>query len=154
MYAITIAEPSVPTFRLVEPSHRSDGDQPRRLILHQSGGITIGTFLLLFLVACAVYLTLLYLPPWMAYRAMLDEIRAQAGTAAITSDQEIMTRLMTTAREWEIPVTEDQIELNRVGTRVSISMQWDVTIDLLGGQYQHVLHFAPSTGTTAMPARR
>jgi len=149
----------VPTFRLVDPPHNSNGDHPRRRkTLHpsgnQSGGISIQTFLFLFLVAGTVYLILLYLPPWMAYRAMLDQIRDQAATADISSDHEIMTRLMATAREWEIPVTEDQIEIKRTDIKVFIGTQWDVTIDLLAGQYQHVLHFAPSTETMVMPASR
>lgn len=120
----------------------------------QSGKITLSTFFLLFLIAGAVYLTLLYLPPWMAYRAMLGQIQEQADTAATTPDNQIMTHLMATVREWDIPITEDQIELKRTDTQVSISMQWDVTINLFGGQYQHVLHFAPSAETMVMPARR
>jgi hypothetical protein len=155
MCAITAGETFVPSFRVPDPLQRDAVNRRQRGPLSwQSGGVTLGTFLFLFLIAGAIYLTLLYLPPWMAYRAMLDQIQEQAGTAAITSDNEIMTRLMATAREWEIPVTEDQIELKRTDTRVSISTQWDVTINLFGGQYQHILHFAPSTEAMVLPARR
>jgi len=120
----------------------------------QAGGITFGTFFFLFLIAGSIYLALLYLPPWIAYYAMFDQIREQAGTSARVSDEEIVNRIMATAKEWEVPITPEQIEVNRTDTRVLITAQWDVTINLFGGQYQHVLHFAPSAGTLVMPPAR
>jgi len=117
----------------------------------QSGAITLKTFFLLFVMAGAVYLALLYLPPWMAYRAMLEALQDQIGTAAVASDNEISERILATAREWDVPITRDQIEIKRTDTRISISTQWDVTINLFGGQSQHVLHFAPSKETVVMP---
>ncbi|MBI3621514.1 MAG: hypothetical protein HY208_04925 [Nitrospirae bacterium] len=143
----------MPNFRLVDPPHTQAGDQSRRRSFDQSGGISIWTFLLLFLVAGAIYLTLLYLPPWMAYHAMLDRIQEQVHTAAVTSDEEITNRILTTAKEWELPVTEDDIEIRRSDTQIYIGTQWDVTINIFNGMYQDVLHYAPSTETTVTPRR-
>jgi hypothetical protein len=123
-------------------------------VLNRMGRITLSTFIFLFLVSGAVYLTLLYVPPWMAYRAMQEVILEQAGAAAVSSDEEIIDRIMATAQEWKVPITKDQIEITRTDTRMSISTQWDVTINLFGGQYRHVLHFAPSTKTMMVPPAR
>jgi len=120
----------------------------------RSGRISLGTFIFLFLIAGAVYLTLLYLPPWMAYRAMMEVIQEQIGAAAVATDDEVSDRIIATAKEWEVPITKEQIVITRTETRISISTQWDVTINLLGGQFQQVLHFEPSTDTVVMPANR
>ena len=122
------------------------------MICGRSGRITLGTFFLLFLIAGAVYLTLVYLPPWMAYRAMLDAMQEQIGVAAASSDGELRDRIMATAKEWEVPITREQIAITRTETRIVISAEWDVPVNLLNGQYRHVLHFTPSTDTMVMPA--
>ena len=124
------------------------------MVRGRSGRISLGTFIFLFLIAGAVYLTLLYLPPWMAYRAMMEVIQEQIGAAAVATDDEVSDRIIATAKEWEVPITKEQIVITRTETRISISTQWDVTINLLGGQFQQVLHFEPSTDTVVMPANR
>jgi hypothetical protein len=139
-------EASVPDSSHVCPSQGGAAD--RRCghpACNRAGRITFGTFLFLFLTAGAVYLTLHYAPPWMAYRAMLEVIQEQVGAAAVASDDEISDRIMATAKEWGVPITKDQIEITRTDTGMSISTQWNVTINLFGGRYQQVLHFAPST---------
>ena len=135
--------------------HRAHSRCPRRhAVRSRSGRITLGTFIFLFLIAGAVYLALLYLPPWMAYRAMMEVIQEQIGAAAVATDDEVSDRIIATAKEWEVPITKEQIVITRTETRISISTQWDVTINLLGGQFQQVLHFEPSTDTVVMPANR
>jgi hypothetical protein len=121
---------------------------------NRAGRITFGTILFLSLTAGAAYLTLLYVPPWMAYRAMLAEIQVQAGSAALVDNDEILTRIMATAKEWGVPITKDQIEITRTDAGMSISTQWNVTINLFGGRYQQVLHFAPSTERPVAPVSR
>ena len=145
----------MPDFRVVHPPHTIAADRRRgRVFRDQAGRITFGTFLFLFLAAGAVYLTLLYAPPWMAYRAMLEVIQEEGGASGVASDDEIGDRILATAKEWEVPITRDQIEITRTDTKISISTRWDVTINLFGGQFQHVLHFAPSTESVALPAAR
>jgi hypothetical protein len=151
--AITADETSVPDSSHVCPLRSGAADRRRgNPACNRAGRITFGTFLFLFLTAGAVYLTLFYVPPWMAYRAMLAEIQAQAGAAAVMDDDEILTRIMATAKEWEVPITRDQIEITRTDAGMSISTQWNVTINLFGGRFQQVLHFAPSTERPAAPA--
>jgi hypothetical protein len=124
-------------------------------VCNRAGRITFGTFLFLLLTAGAVYLALLYVPPWMAYRAMLAEIQVQAGAAALIDNDEILSHIMATAKEWEVPITRDQVKITRTETTISISTQWDTTINLFGGRFRRVLHFAPSMETAVTsPASR
>lgn len=147
-----------PPYRMLHDSHPSTRDVTHRrqhvIVFNRRGRITLSTLIFFVLVASAVYLTWLYVPPWMAYRAMLEVIQEQVGAAAVASDEEISERIMATAEEWKVPITKDQIEIKRTDTRMSISTQWDVTINLFGGQYRHVLHFAPSTDTMITPTAR
>lgn len=114
---------------------------------NRAGRISFGTLLFLCLTAGAIYLTLHYVPPWMAYRAMQEALQEQVGAAAVTSDDEISDHIMATAEAWKVPITKDQIEITRTDAGISISTQWNVTIVLFGGRFRQVLHFAPSTGT-------
>jgi hypothetical protein len=145
----------VPNFRVPPSPHHVAGNRRRDgRVLDDSGRLTLSTFMFFFLVAGAVYLTLLYAPPWMAYRAMLEVIQEQVGAAAVSTDDEVSDRIMATAKEWEVPITKDQIEITRTDARISISTQWDVTVNIFGGRFQHVLHFAPSTETLRAPMAR
>jgi hypothetical protein len=144
----------VPIVHVPPSPHTAAGNRrPRRLVLTAEGRITLSTLIFFVLIAAVIYLALLYVPPWMAYRAMLEVIQEQVGAAAVSSDDEVGDRIMATARAWDVPITRDQIEITRTDGRMSISTQWDVTVNLLGGRYHDVLHFAPSTespvGSTA-----
>lgn len=140
----------------VPPSpHTVAGNRRRRgFVLNAGGRITLSTLVFFALITAVVYLALLFVPPWMAYRAMLEVIQEQVGAAAVSSDDEVGDRIMATARAWDVPITKDQIEITRTDGRMSISTQWDVTVNILGGTYQHVLHFAPSTESPVVPAGR
>jgi hypothetical protein len=145
----------VPIVRVSPSPLTVAGNRRRRgLVLNTAGRISLSTLIFFVLTAAVVYLALLYVPPWMAYRAMLEVIQEQVGAAAVSSDDEVGDRIMATARAWDVPITKDQIEITRTDGRMSISTQWDVTVDLLGGKYHHVLHFAPSTESPVVPAAR
>ncbi|HUJ78957.1 MAG TPA: hypothetical protein VLY45_01430 [Nitrospiria bacterium] len=137
-------------------SRQDDGrdDRRRSAIVNRTGRITFGTVVFFGLVAGAIYLAVEYLPPWMAYRAMLEVMQEQVGAAAVSSDDEIIDRIMATAKEWQVPVAREQIIITRTDARLSISAQWDATVTLFGGRFQQTLHFAPSTESTALPANR
>jgi len=139
----------------MHPRHDGDFDGPYDVAIgNRSGRMTFGTVLFLCLAAAAVYLTLVYAPPWMAYRAMQEVIEEEGGEPGVASDDEISGRIMATAKEWEVPITKEQIVINRTDSRISISAQWDVPIALFGGRFRQVLHFAPSTDSPVTPANR
>jgi hypothetical protein len=145
----------VPIVHVPPSPHNVAGNRrPCSFVRHDAGRITHSTLIFFVLIAAVVYLALLYLPPWMAYRAMLEVIQEQVGAAAVSSDDEISDRIMATAKAWDVPITKEQIEITRTDGRMSISTEWDVTVNVLGGKHQHVLHFAPSTDSPVVPAAR
>lgn len=113
----------------------------------------LGTLVFLLLIASGSYLAFAYLPPWMAYRAMNDQMVEQARKAAVLSDDEIADRLYAVVKEWGLPVTRDAIVVTRRENHVSIRTQWDVTIHHFG-LYDHRLHFAPAADEMIMPVGR
>jgi len=145
----------VPIVHVPSSPHTVAGNRRlRSLVLNDAGRITLSTLIFFVLTAAVVYLALLFVPPWMAYRAMLEVIQEQVGAAAVSSDDEVGDRIMATAKAWDVPITKDQIEITRTDGRMSISTQWDVTVNVLGGRYHRVLHFAPSTESPVVPAAR
>ncbi len=110
---------------------------------NQAGGMKLGTLIFLLLVGGGVYTAFAYIPPWMAYRAIRDQMVEQAREAAVVRDEEIVDRIVIVANSWEVPLTEEDIVLTRSDGRLSMATEWDITIHHFG-VYDHQLHFAPA----------
>ncbi|MEW6324317.1 MAG: hypothetical protein AB1515_02915 [Nitrospirota bacterium] len=118
----------------------------------QAGGVKLGTLVFLLLIAGGIYLAFAYIPPWMAYRALKDQMIEQTRESAILPDEEIRERLAIIARSWELPLTAEDFVVTRTDGRLSIAAQWDVTIHHFG-LYDHRLRFAPTSEEMVLPGR-
>ncbi len=113
----------------------------------------MGTLIFLLLIAGGVYLAFNYIPPWIAYRAIRDQMLDQARTATLLTDQQIAAQVMVVAKEWEIPLTEQNVAVTRTENRLTIRAEWDVTINHFG-LYSHRVHFAPAVDEMILPIGR
>ena len=74
----------------------------------ERGGLQIGTVVFLLLIAGGIYSAFVYIPPWMAYRALQDRMVDLAHESATISDAEIVNRLVIETRAWNLPVPCDR----------------------------------------------
>ena len=122
---------------------------PMCLLLRSGQMSTIKMFLGLFLIGGAVYLGAKIIPPFFENYQFQDAVKNEATLDTYTSKNEsdIRTAVFRKAQDLEIPITEEQIHVQRQGMQGSgliiIRAPYIVHVDLPG--YPMDLHFDAST---------
>ena len=110
---------------------------------------TIKMFLALFLIGGAVYVGAKIIPPFFENYQFQDAVKNEATLDTYTSKNEndIRTAVFRKAQDLDIPITEEQIHVQRQGMQGSaiiiIRAPYVVHVDLPG--YPMDLHFDAST---------
>jgi len=108
---------------------------------------TIKLILGLLLVVALVYVGAEIIPPYFANYQFQDAIdnEARLGTYSIKGDEVIRDAVFRSAQDLEIPVSRDDIKVQRIGLTgtgtVTIETDYSVHVDLPG--YPLDLHFHP-----------
>jgi len=104
------------------------------------GGSRFGLLLSVLVVAAGIYLLTVYVPPYWAYLSLQDVVRVAADTAAVKRDEErAKADILKAAKEQDLELTEDDIEVITRETDVLVRVSWSVPIAL--PRYRHELHF-------------
>jgi hypothetical protein len=112
----------------------------------------MGTFKLvagIFVMVAVIYLLAELAPPYMSNYQFEDAIKteAQLGTYSTKSEDAIRDALFKKAQDLDVPITKEQIKVQRTGVTgagsLSIDAPYTVHINLPG--YPLDLHFQPST---------
>ena len=110
---------------------------------------TIKLVLVLGMLACAVYVGAQVIPPYFANYEFQDALDSEArmGTYSTKGDDVIRDAVFRKAQELELPLTSQDIKLQRVGptgnAMVTIEAEYTVHVDLPG--YPMDLHFHPAS---------
>ena len=99
----------------------------------------------LFVVVAGFYVAYKLIPPYFNNYQFQDAIESEARLNSYNykSEQEIREIIAKKARDLELPVTTDQITVQRSGSELIISAEYTVHVDLPG--YPMDLKFTPST---------
>ena len=103
----------------------------------------------LFLVVAAAYVALKVVPPYFESYQFRDAVKDEATHATYTTktDDEIRAGIYRRAQDYDIPITQDQIQVTRTGNigtgMVIVRAEYVVHVDLPG--YPLDLHFDAST---------
>ncbi len=99
----------------------------------------------LLMVVAAFYVAWQIFPPYYNNFQFQDEIDSTTRMNSYTtkSEQDIKEALVKKARELDIPLTQDQIQVMRSGNELSISADYSVHVELPG--YPLDLHFTPKS---------
>ena len=122
---------------------------PMCLLLRSGHMSTIKMFLALFLIGGAVYVGAKIIPPFFGNYQFQDAVKNEATLDTYTSKNEndIRTSVFRKAQDLDIPITEEQIHVQRQGMQGSgiiiIRAPYVVHVDLPG--YPMDLHFDAST---------
>ena len=98
----------------------------------------------LFVVVAMVYLGIKVLPPYFANYQFSDVIQSETEMNSYNqkTEQEIRDGILKKARDLDIPLTSDQVKVQRLGSELAISADYTVHIDI--PVYPFDLHFTPS----------
>ncbi len=106
---------------------------------------TIKALFGLFIVVAIVWVGIKALPPYFANYQFEDVIENETKMNSYNqkSEQEIREGIVKKARELDIPLTTDQVKVQRMGSELAISADYTVHIDI--PIYPFDLHFTPSS---------
>jgi hypothetical protein len=108
---------------------------------------TIKLVLVLGLLGAAVYVGAMVIPPYFSNYEFQDALdnEARLGTYSTKSDDVIRDAVFKRAQELELPLTSEDIKLERIGpsgnAAVTIEVDYTIHVDLPG--YPMDLHFHP-----------
>jgi hypothetical protein len=98
-----------------------------------------------------VYAGFQVVPPELTNYSFTDDLRNIAmvgGANPHETDDQLVEAVMKKAQEHEIPITADQVTVQRIGTpgapAVYVAVEYSVPVNLPG--YSFTLHFKPSSG--------
>jgi hypothetical protein len=106
---------------------------------------TIKALFGLFIVASIFYLAYKVMPPYFANYQFEDVVDNEAKMNSYNqkSEQEIRDGLVKKARDLDIPLTSEQVKVQRMGAELAISADYTVHIDI--PIYPFDLHFTPAS---------
>jgi hypothetical protein len=104
------------------------------------GNISISALIWLILIIASLYLGIKFVPPYFNYYMFKIEVEAEAGTAYLHHDQDVIKHIMEKVRRSELPIEEKDIILERREREVEISVSYQVDINFLS-QYNKTLYF-------------
>ena len=114
---------------------------------------TIKLILVFGLLGAVFYVGVEVIPPYFANYEFQDSLETEArmGTYSVKGDDVIRDAVFKRAQELELPITKDQIKVQRTGTpgsgTVFIETQYSIHIDLPG--YPMDLNFHPQSKNQA-----
>jgi hypothetical protein len=111
----------------------------------QRGAGKIKALIVTAILAFGVYAAFKLVPPYSAEYQLNDKIQeiARFGVVEHKTDEQIRESVFKTIQDLEIPATRDDIKVVASSSRVAITVDYTVPVDLL---FYHVdLHFTPSS---------
>lgn len=101
----------------------------------------------LLVVVLGAYLAFQLIPPYFANYQLRDSIYEIAKFAPVSSksDEDIRNDVLKKAREYEIPLTAEQVKVTREDKSVIISVDYTRTVNLVGGK-SYTFEFHDTTG--------
>jgi len=85
------------------------------------------------------------IPPYVAYYQLNDKVQeiARFGVVEHNTEDQIRDKVLKTIDDLQIPATKDNVKVSAGSSRVSISVDYTVPVEIL---FYHVdLHFTPSS---------
>lgn len=107
----------------------------------ERGAIGLGGLLLLLVLAALAYSGYKFLPPLVGNFQLNNDVQQEARMAVYNADtdDEIRAKLLSEAQALNLPVTGDDIVIQREGPDVLIGVQYDVVVAFAG--HTVPLHF-------------
>ena len=93
----------------------------------------------------AIFAGVKVIPPYVAYYQLNDKMQeiARFGVVEHNTEDQLREKVLKTMQDLEIPASKDSIKVSAGTTRVTISVDYTVPVDIL---FYHVdLHFTPSS---------
>lgn len=107
-----------------------------RKFLSQKGEGRVGLFIAIIIVAIAIFIAYKIVPVKIKTYEFKDTIREEArmGSMRKSADQTIEV-LLRKAKELELPITKDNLDVNRTNKKITIKATYTIKVDFKVYQY-------------------
>jgi hypothetical protein len=116
--------------------------------------MSVSGILLILVVVAIIFLAFKLLPPYISNYQLQDSLNSIARAATYNykmTPDEVRGQVMSEAHDLGVPIEETQVDVQKTGVSVSISVRYSVPVDLL--VHQVVLNFEPSAGNRNIIAK-
>lgn len=109
----------------------------------QRGEGQVGCLFALILLGIAAFVAYKVIPLKVKAAELHQEVVDEAKSAGTHSDDRIRELILAKAREDNLPVTEDDIKINRANSEITVEVDYVVPIEFPGYTYKwHIEHYA------------
>lgn len=130
--------------------HRHTGQRPRNWRREERGEGRGKAILYTVLFVLAIYSAVKIVPAYVSDYELSDKMQEQARFAVVNryTEEQIRQNVYKVVQDLEIPAKAEDIKVTSTQSRVTISMDYRVPVDLL--IYKTELHFTPSSENKAI----
>lgn len=130
--------------------HRHTGQRPRNWRREERGEGRGKAILYTVLFVLAIYSAVKIVPAYVSEYELADKMQEQARFAVVNryTEDQIRQNVYKVVQDLEIPAKAEDIKVTSTQSRVTISMDYRVPVDLL--IYKTELHFTPSSENKAI----
>jgi hypothetical protein len=111
-----------------------------RLSRREKGEGQMGCLVGLIVLALGVFIAFKLIPVKVKAAELRQEVVDEAKSAGTHNDDKIRANILRKAKEDNLPVTEDNIKINRGNNEISVDVEYTVPIEFPGYTYQWHIH--------------
>ena len=108
--------------------------------VNRGGYISRGTLFWIVFIVAVIYLGVKFIPPYFSYYVFKGEVAGAADTAHVNSDQVIVKNLLEEARDWGLPIKQEDIIVERGDSEIRVSIVYKVDVNFFN-RYTKSLYF-------------
>jgi hypothetical protein len=124
----------------------------RSLLYNTEGKGIMGCLVFIVLLSVAIFLSIQLFPVYYSYYSMESEIKKEISKAGARSlkDEEIIRDVMELAKRNEVPLQEDDIQIERIAGQIIFVIDYEVPTDFMVLQKNLNFHIRESSFMGAM----
>lgn len=107
---------------------------------NEDGKISIRTLFWVVLIAAVVHIGIKFAPPYITYFMIKTEVENDAGNMHLYTDEQILKYIMIRVREFELPIEEKDIIIERRDSDIRVSLNYKIDVNFFNG-YTKTLYF-------------
>lgn len=107
---------------------------------NKGGYITFKALVWILIISSALYSAYKFAPPYLGYLMLKTEVEDEAKIAHMYTDRALERRIFQKASVWSIPIDEQNLEIVRDSSHISISVHYTVDLNFFD-RYHKVLEY-------------
>ncbi|MCR4287165.1 MAG: DUF4845 domain-containing protein [Deltaproteobacteria bacterium] len=113
----------------------------RSYLSDKKGAVGLRVLIWLAILGSAVVIAVKLAPPYITYLMIKTDVKSEAKLAHMYNDESLRKRILTKAVAWGIPITAEDIVMERRRTAIAVRVKYKETVDFFG-KYRKDIDFS------------